>query len=338
MLKLSVDPEFAKSLHFQCARENLEEVEALLKSGADPNEVYVVPDEVADAFLKDEFNGLDARIYANKSAAIHIAMDTKNLKLLKLLTEYGADVQLEPDGRVENGRETPVEIAIRTGFLEGLKYIREERGETLSRYGSLDFRLAVNAIDMDGTLETFLYVLESQGFTLADLSSNRKANLMRAAEKTDIPLFFADYLLENGINVNEEAPLVEEGIQSWRDGGKWEPRALENYDLSRLHECLAYLDTLYDTLPIIRAAYHGNLDHVNLYLKYGADPVRRDRYNNTAFDAASDARARIVSPAHQAITNIMKDMLKGKGTIVPFPKPKPPLTASLNNPEGPKQG
>jgi len=297
----------------------LDDVRDLLSKGVDVDAVYERNDMI-DA----EHPDFDLELHLDGMALYHIAMDRKNLDLARLLDDFRANPDVYS---TRNGRPPqPADFAAANGFLEGLKFLRDGTGRQ-GRVWNPGFRNAIHAISPFGSVETFDYVMQQLGLKVTDLNANQRANLLRLSERKDVPLAFAEHLIEQGLHLQEEEPEEISDQQAWSNGGSGFLRSLDMWNLAEAWGRAGYLRTLYDfSLPLIRVAHEGNIDHARLYLDHGADPAQRDRHGNTAFDAVSDARSHILTPRHMAIRSIMMESLRQRGAPIPFIKAKPDLT------------
>ena len=101
--------------------EALEVVQRLLEGGADPNRqtVYPTPGPVGDVRINPAPPG---------SSALHIAANSGSVKLVKLLTDCGADPNLlRKDGH------TPLSVAVVAGDLPVVKELVERGAEVSAR-------------------------------------------------------------------------------------------------------------------------------------------------------------------------------------------------------------
>ncbi len=92
-------------------------------------------------------------------SAIHIAMKQRNIDLLRLLVESGAD-PYQTASHAKKFSDLPVEIAAETGFLEGIKYLVDERGFDL---WPIKDRPAEDLLFSAGTIQVLRYLVEEKG-------------------------------------------------------------------------------------------------------------------------------------------------------------------------------
>lgn len=322
MEKIKPIPYTDTDIHRFCLEKNLQKVEDLLANGIDPDICYEIPHMLINDETIDQANKTD--VFLEGLAPYHIAMITKNMDLVHLLAEYNAYPYIICETRIY-GMELPSEFAAEKGFIDALRFFNE-RGYGLYQGGSLPcFRPALSAISPNSNTDTLDYILESAGLTAATLNIHQYSNLLRKAENADAPPAFVEHLVSHGLDLNKEPSFPESDFQAWDDGYLVNPWRLQAWNLSNKYHRAGYLNTLYDTLPLIRAARNGNVNYVNHYLRLGALPTLRDQYGNTALDAASDSRAAPLMPQHRAVHSILLEAIKETKTPIPFPRPKPDL-------------
>ena len=106
--------------------EALEIVKRLLEDGADPNRqtVYPTPGPVGDVRINPAPPG---------SSALHIAANSGSVKLIKMLTDWGADPNL-----LRKDAHTPLSVAVVAGDLPIVKELVERGADVSTRYNPDD--------------------------------------------------------------------------------------------------------------------------------------------------------------------------------------------------------
>ena len=163
--------------------EALEVVQRLLEGGADPNRqtVYPTPGPVGDVRINPAPPG---------SSALHIAANSGSVKLVKLLTDCGADPNLlRKDGH------TPLSVAVVAGDLPVVKELVERGAEVSARYDPDDkIPDPVEAITLSRQGQTITHIAAA-GLSpdiIAYLYS-RGAPIASKNEQGETPLDLADH-------------------------------------------------------------------------------------------------------------------------------------------------
>jgi ankyrin repeat protein len=206
------------------------------------------------------------------ATAVHIAILNRNLPLLRLLAEKKPPPDFTRSFTNTRGQTfLPVELAIRNGFLEGLKFLVEEQHVPLAsaRYTQRDM-LLFHALRQPNCILMLQYLVEKQGLSPASAVFSNGHTIMHAVEEKDCHYAVAEYLLKHHGNcrtVSREVP------------GEKEP----DHERNR--------GALYDGYPLTMAAWKGDPERVALYLRHGASPLQKNRHGKDAMDAAQDKRS-----------------------------------------------
>jgi ankyrin repeat protein len=228
-----------------CAMGDLEEVHRRLEADEDP----------------DQMNG-------DGMAGVHVAMETHDLALLKLLADYRADLRLHI-GREETNL-TPAELGIEEGFYQGLDFL-DSRGVKLeARPGRPADELLFHALVRNDNILTLRWLVEEKGLDPRKAVARDGLDLLSESEYANRYLTYTEYLMLAGMDPNEEAPVRERHAAD--DDDRFDTKRSEPYK----------------SLPLVRSAFNAEAALVQLYLDYNADPLKWNRNNNSAWDAATD--------------------------------------------------
>ncbi len=231
-----------------CASDDLDEVYRLLKADENPDQMDV-----------DGMSG------------IHVAMESRNLELLELLTHFGADPYLHIGNKKKN--LNVMELGIEEGFVDGLRYLDQERGVKLTpREDQKLDNLLFHAFHRTDNILTLRWLIEEKMLDPSEAVDAGGHDLLMESERSNSVLTYTEYLLQAGMDPNEESPPPREKSMA----------EIDIYDSETPHR------ESYSSLPLVRASYNAEPDLADLYLEYKADPLKWDRNNNTAWDALSD--------------------------------------------------
>jgi ankyrin repeat protein len=260
------------------------------------------------------------RDYINQSnewgiSAIHVAMKTRNMDLLRLLVEYGAD-PYQAASHSEKFADLPVEIAAENGFLEGIKYLAEEKGFDL---WPIRDRPAEDLLFSAGTIQVLRYLVEEKGLKPELAIRENGEDLLRHSETMEKPPAFIEYLLNHGIdlNVEHEYSLEKE------DGEPPDDEA----DMFGNELPPANLRAKYDGLPLVRAAFNANAVLVDIYLRHDANPMgyisKGSGKGNAALDAISDKTNPMYEfneVSYRQISRMLQKSMEGTYGVPPPPE------------------
>ncbi|HTK84920.1 MAG TPA: hypothetical protein VL625_07525, partial [Patescibacteria group bacterium] len=274
-----------------CASDDLDEVYRLLKADEDPDQMDV--------------DGM---------AGIHVAMESRNLELLELLTHFGADPYLHIGNKKKN--LNVMELGIEEGFIDGLRFLDEERGVKLAPRGDqkLD-NLLFRAFDRPDNILTLRWLIEEKMLDPAEAVDSEGIDLLTESERSNSMLTYTEYLLQAGMDPNDEAPPPREKSMAEIDIYDSETPRRESYS----------------SLPLVRASYNAEPDLADLYLEYKADPLKWDRNNNTAWDALSDRLNRNLEKYKTEVW-YLREVIKAAADRVyaGLKPPNPPLLGFVN--------
>ena len=246
-------------------------------------------------------------------SAIHIAMQTRNMDLLRLLVESGAD-PYQTASHSKKFSDLPVEIAAENGFLEGIKYLVDEKGFKL---WPIKDRPAEDLLFSAGTIQVLRYLVEEKGLKPALAIRANGEDLLRHSETLEKPPAFIEYLLDHGIDLNVE----HEYSLKKADGDPPDDEA----DMFGNPLPSPALRAKYDGLPLIRAAFNANAVLVDLYLRHDANPMQYYK-GNSAFDALSDKAnplRKFNEVSYLQISRMLQKSMEGTYGIPPPPEPPP---------------
>jgi ankyrin repeat protein len=246
------------------------------------------------------------------TSAVHIAMKTRNLDLLKLLVKYNADVyQLRSYNK--NLGNLPVETAAANGFLEGIKFLVEEKGLKL---WPVKDRPAEDLLFSAGTLQVLKYLVEKQNLDPHKALRENGEDLLLAFEMGQNPLPMIEYILNHGVDLSEEHDYKPVHV----DGDPEE----DTVDMFGNDLPSAEMKKEYGGLPLVRVAFNANAPLVDLYLRYQADPMQRNNggEGNSAIDAlceTSNPQREFNKAAYRQIGKMLNKALAGG-----YGEPQPP--------------
>ncbi len=211
-------------------------------------------------------------------AAIHIAMKQRNIDLLRLVVECGAN-PYQPGRHSDKERGFPVEIAAENGFLEGIRYLVDEKGFELWPDKK---RPAEDLLFHANSLQIMKYFVEEKHLDPSKAVKPDGMDLLLHCEMENKPLPLVEYIIENGIDLNEEreySPVREEGEPEEPDSDEF-GNELPSAELRKE----------YGGLPLVRVSFNAQAELVDLYLRHDANPLTPNSRNNSAYNAISDPK------------------------------------------------
>jgi ankyrin repeat protein len=211
-------------------------------------------------------------------AAIHIAMKQRNIDLLRLVVEFDANPH-QPGRQSDKDRAFPVQIAAENGFLEGIKYLVDEMGFDLWPDKT---RPAEDLLFHTDSLQVMKYLVEEKHLDPGKAVKPDGMDLLLHCEMENKPLPLVEYLIEHGIDLDEEReynPVHEEGEPDEPDVDEF------GSDLPS-----AEMRKVYGGLPLIRVSFNAQAEFVDLYLRHDASPLALNSHNNSAYNAISDLK------------------------------------------------
>lgn len=289
MAAVSIDAFFAA-----CVDGGVGDVAHMLDEGHDVDRIERDKPDLTDNEIHSH---IDEYIEARKKfplldcvgkAAIHIAVETKNEELLRLLGNRGANLFLrDASGRGDN----PLQMAIRNGFAAGVRYLADEMN-VLERWPAAERveNILVDAVespDPENAVAMLRYLIEEKHLDWRKARSVTNLDLLQCSELRPTG-HVTDYLLSLGWNLNEDSgPVV------WLDDNSEQEFAESLSDkfggaagsfLNRIQEKKQF-DDLYGGTPLNRVICEEDMARVKLYLNHHADPWCPNRYGKTAIDA-----------------------------------------------------
>jgi hypothetical protein len=296
MAAVPVDPYFAA-----CLAGRMDEVRRLLDDGYDVDRIDTKRPDISTAEI---FKHIDEYHEAKKKfpwlesygkAAIHIAMESMNEPLLRLLGERNADIYLAAQS---GDKREPLQIGIKKGFMTGIRYLTDEKqalehwpdrekGPESLLIDSAEIPDSSNAIAMLRFFIEEKHLDWRKARSVTNLSLLHRSELRRTTEVTE-------YLLDLDWDLGEDTgPVIwldDEEADSdftetvnkiFRASGGTGPSFQE-----RIRE-QKKLDDLFGGLPLNRVAWEGDMPRVKLYLAHGANPFTPNMQGQNAFDAVA---------------------------------------------------
>ncbi len=216
-----------------CAMGDLHEVHRRLESDEDP----------------DQMDG-------NGMAGVHIAMETHDLELLQLLAEYRANLRAHI-GHDESNLSV-AELGMEEGFYEGLNFL-DKRGIKLeARPGRPIDELLFHPLVRNDNILTLRWMVEVKGLDPRKAVAQDGLDLLSESEYANSYLTYTEYLLQKGVDPNEEAPVREY-------------HGSDDDDQSGHKRSRQY------SLPLVRAAFNAEAGLAQLYIDYKANPLKWNR-------------------------------------------------------------
>lgn len=256
------------------------------------------------------------------TAAIHIAMKQRNIDLLRLVVECGANPH-QPGRLSDKNKAYPVQIAAENGFLEGIKYLVDEMGFELWPDKN---RPAEDLLFHANTLQVMKYFVEEKHLDPAKAVKPDGMDLLLHCEIENKPLPLVEYIIENGVDLNEEReynPVQEEGEPEEPDSDEF---GNELPSREMLKE--------YGGLPLVRVSFNAQAEFVDLYLRHDAKPLEPNSHNNSAYNAISDPKnpmKEFNEISYRQISRMLQKAIEGTYGV---PEPDEP-TASDAAPSAP---
>lgn len=301
-----------------------------LENGSDPN-AKSAPSylQIADFMIPDILRS------HNEYPPLHVAAIIKDANVFNALLDHGANPFL---GIVKDTQHQRAPIASETcakyGFTDGLIAL-EKRGHDLWPFSEeMPENLLADAIGEYGTVECFDYLYDALNITDINFTFQGDKHIadgctLMTLGKHFTPLEIVESMLKKGAELNVEANRKDLRIVEGTAEFKQDMDDQYGSGFSNAFTAATTLGQLYDTLPIIHAAYHGKLERVQLYLQYGADPTIRDHNGHTALDAVRDSRRPSFQQkdTHKQIERILLKAIEDKmgANVTLFTPAKPDL-------------
>lgn len=291
-----------------CAESRHAEVLIMLALGEDVDQYDTGIDEgngwqAADGNVPNSFgqNGLQ------------VATRNKDLKMLEILDQAGADFNYFEDGyRSPKGQGArPVDVlkdAVTAGFYDGVIYLQNVK----KRFFPTDYdeqgALLIEAIrgargdksfeDQGDRLKLIQYMIEDKGFDANYVGPANQRPLTKAAE-SDVDHKILEFILECGVNPNYDARPAKKGLTAFRKLAQKDQRMNDIFNLIDKNETLLLSRIIYDS---IKSPEDSELDDpepleksiknarkkLDCLLKYGADPYFENNDGYSAIDFFHD--------------------------------------------------
>jgi ankyrin repeat protein len=197
------------------------------------------------------------------SSGVHIALVNRNLPMLKLLARRGASltqVAEKPNGLVYY----PVETAIISGFVEGLRFLVDDMRVPLisAQMDNIDLML-FHAMDDRNNILTIRYLVEEKKLDPRRAVFSDRYNLLHKAEVSHVHPAIVEYFLRKGVSPDINCITVP----------RWNPKDPRKP---------------YDGMPLTMAAFTGEPERIIPYLNHDAEPSDKNHKGKNAFDAAAE--------------------------------------------------
>lgn len=255
------------------------------------------------------------------ATALEMAARTRNLEMLKLLYEAGAN-PAPRDPWHEDRAHSVIGTAIRAGFVEGVRYLVDEQGLALKdEEERSDAWLLVSAIGEEGSVDMLRYLVEEKGLDLREKTENGVTSAARANDRSTPPEFL-EYIYSKGGVPSGTQHIWPKMKLEFAESAKKDLENLTGDDFSSLEGAMKFMEryTGHSTL-LNGAVFNGNIEKVRIHLKYGADPLEKDDKGVDALGVLARLKtARSVFgywEEHEEIESLINDALEARRRNAP---------------------
>lgn len=211
------------------------------------------------------------------ATALEMAGRTKNLEMLKLLYEAGADPSPADAFNRNIEKSSIVDTAVFSGFTEGLRYLVDEQGLPLhDGEEGAEAWLLVRAISDRSSVELLRYLVEEKGMSL-DQKTENGISPASTANSILLPPEFLEYIYSKGAVPTGTQHVWPKLRISFAEGAKNDLEDMTGEDFNSFEGSMKLMDRYASHSTLLNeAVFNGDVEKVRIHLKYGADPLEKD--------------------------------------------------------------
>lgn len=264
------------------------------------------------------------------ATGMEMAMQTRNLELVKLLYAAGANA-LSCEDAERYGEHNAITTGISHGFVEGVRFLVDDCGLPLRTADDKgDGWMLVRAMHEEGTFAMLRYLVEEKG---VDIHAKTENGLSAAHMACDFraPPELLEYCYEKNAVPESTQHIGKKLSISFHPEAKKDMEKVTGSSFDILEDASALIDRFGSNSTFLnKSVFWSDIEKVRIHLKHGANPFQTDDQGVDAFGVLkflreNDPRSLFAfTPEHAQIERMLKDELNPRPAPGKKPGPKTP--------------